>query len=174
MTTYFEHRHVVGLEETNMTGNVYFANHVRWQGSCRELFLHKHAPGILDELANDLSMLTLRCSCEYLAELFAFDEVSVRLFLDDLVLNRIVLRFEYWRISGLSEELVARGAQEVACMKRSLRGLEIGKIPDELRRALELYRFKPSNTELRAAAVQQASSYQPRGPLLGVSAPTPR
>jgi enediyne core biosynthesis thioesterase len=28
----YEYQHVVGLEETNLLGNVYYANHVRWQG----------------------------------------------------------------------------------------------------------------------------------------------
>ena len=35
----FEYRHVVSFEETNLVGNVYFANHLSWQGRCRELFL---------------------------------------------------------------------------------------------------------------------------------------
>ena len=35
----FEYRHLVGFEETNLVGNVYYANHVRWQGRCREMFL---------------------------------------------------------------------------------------------------------------------------------------
>ena len=40
----FEYRHVVGFEETNLVGNVYYANHVRWQGRVRELFLRGRAP----------------------------------------------------------------------------------------------------------------------------------
>ena len=35
----FEYRHVVGFEETNLVGNVYYVNHLRWQGRCREMFL---------------------------------------------------------------------------------------------------------------------------------------
>ena len=33
----YEHRHIVGFEETNLTGNVYYVNHLSWQGRCREL-----------------------------------------------------------------------------------------------------------------------------------------
>ena len=39
----YEYRHVVGFEETNLVGNVYFARFVSWQGRCRELFLRDHA-----------------------------------------------------------------------------------------------------------------------------------
>lgn len=142
---YYEHRHVVGLEETNMTGNVYFVNHLRWQGRCREMFLRDHAPGVLRQLSEGLSLLTVRCSCDYLSELAALDEISVRLFLDDMFLNRLVLRFEYWRISGVSE-LVARGVQEIACMRRMANGgSESAGIPDELRRALEPYHVESAS-----------------------------
>lgn len=33
--------HVVTFAETNLIGNVYFVNHVRWQGECRERFLYE-------------------------------------------------------------------------------------------------------------------------------------
>jgi enediyne biosynthesis thioesterase len=137
------------LEETNMTGNVYFVNHLRWQGRCREMFLRDHAPGVLRELAERLTLLTVRCSCDYLAELAALDEISVRLFLDDLVLNRLVLRFEYWKVSG-AHELVAQGSQEIACMRRTANGTtESVDIPEELRRALEPYRAEAHCTTVR-------------------------
>ena len=50
MEQYYEYRHVVGFEETNLVGNVYYVNYVRWQGRCREMFLLEHAPSVLDEL----------------------------------------------------------------------------------------------------------------------------
>jgi enediyne biosynthesis thioesterase len=140
MTPYFEYRHVVGLEETNVTGNVYFANHVRWQGRCREMFLHTHAPGIIAELRNGLSLLTVSCSCDYSAELFALDHVSVRLFLEDQILNRLTLRFEYWRVSPGPEELVARGSQQIACMRRGPSGIESIAVPVDLLQALLPFR----------------------------------
>ncbi len=40
----FEYHHVVGFEETNLVGNVYYANYIRWQGRCREFFLRERAP----------------------------------------------------------------------------------------------------------------------------------
>ena len=109
----YEYRHIVSFEETNLVGNVYYANHVRWQGRCREMFLHDHAPEILTALTQGLSLVTTRCSCEYLAELLAFDEVLLRMRLGALVQNRITLVFEYWRCVATGEELVARGEQQI-------------------------------------------------------------
>jgi enediyne biosynthesis thioesterase len=130
----YEHCHVVGFEETNLVGNVYFAHHVRWQGRCREMFLRDHAPGVLRALGEGLALVTTRVSCEYLAELRAFDQVAVRMRLGGVAQNRVTMRFEYWRVAAAGEELVARGEQEVACMRRD--GAAPAPLPPELLEAL--------------------------------------
>src|SRR4051794_30857406 len=111
----FEYEHVVSFEDTNLVGNVYFARYVSWQGRCRELFLADHAPGLVDELMRDLRLVTTHVSCDYYAELRALDRVTVRMTLARLTQGRVVMAFEYIR----GDELVARGSQEVACLRAS-------------------------------------------------------
>ncbi len=135
----YEYRHVVGFEETNLVGNVYFVNHLSWQGRCRELFLRDHAPEVLTELTQGLCLITTRCSCDYLAELSAFDEVVVRMSLGELIQNRVLLRFEYWRRNGGDEELVARGEQQVVSMRRNGTHLVAAQLPEQLRQTLLRY-----------------------------------
>ena len=136
---FYEYRHVVGFEETNLVGNVYYVNPLRWQGRCREMFLRDHTPEILAELSRDLALATVRCSCDYLAELEAFDEIVVRMRLGGTVQNRITLNFEYWRQNAEGEELVARGEQVVACMRREGKRAVPTAIPGPLREALKPY-----------------------------------
>lgn len=135
----FELHHVVAFEETNVVGNVYYANHIRWQGRCRELFLHEHAPEILDEIERGLALVTVRVSCDYFAELSAFDEITIRMTLKDLSRNRMTLRFEVQRRDGAERQIVARGEQQLACMRR--RGHEIvpESWPPTLRDAVQAY-----------------------------------
>ena len=135
----FEYRHIIGFEETNVVGNVYYANHIRWQGRVRELFLRERVPSLLRALADGLSFVTLRVSCEYFRELVAFDEISIRMQLAELSPHRMSLRFEYWKIVQDGEELVARGEQDLACMKRTDGKLEPEQWPDSLREALRPY-----------------------------------
>ncbi len=136
---YYEYHHIVSFEETNLVGNVYYTNHLSWQGRCRELFLHEHAPDVIDELDCGLSLATISCFCEYFAELAAFDEVVVRMRLAELVQNRMRLAFEYWRRKGGAEELVARGEQQIACMRREGGKLAPAQVPQSLREALARY-----------------------------------
>ena len=135
----YEYRHVVGFEETNLVGNVYYANFVRWQGRCREMFIRDHAPEILTQLTEGLALVTTRVSCEYMAELVAFDEIAIRMRLGELSLNRINMRYEYWRLKSGDEELVARGEQQVACMRREKHALVTIPVPEVLRESLRAY-----------------------------------
>jgi enediyne biosynthesis thioesterase len=135
----YEYPHLVGFEETNLVGNVYYVNHLRWQGRCREMFLRDHAPEVLEDLRNGLALATVRCSCDYLVELEAFDSILIRMRLGGTVQNRITLLFEYWRKNADAEELIARGEQVIACMRREGKRAVPTPIPVPLREALKPY-----------------------------------
>jgi enediyne biosynthesis thioesterase len=139
MSLAYEYRHIVCFEETNLVGNVYYVNHLSWQGRVREMFLRDHAPDIIAELSRGLSLATVRVSCEYLAELMAFDEILIRMRLGELTQSRITLLFEYWRMSKAGEELIARGEQQVACLRRDGDKLTPLPVPKSLREALRPY-----------------------------------
>jgi len=135
----YEYHHIVCFEETNLVGNVYYSNHVLWQGRCREMFLREHAPDIAQELTRDLRLVTTSCSCEYLNELVAFDQVTIRMRLNDITQNAISLGFEYLRRNGDTLELVARGDQRIVCMQREDDQIKPTPIPKTLRQALQAY-----------------------------------
>jgi enediyne biosynthesis thioesterase len=133
----YEYRHVIGFEETNLVGNVYYVNHLRWQGRCRELFLHDHAPVVVEALIrHELVLVTTRCACDYFAELAPLDEIAVRMRLGDMAQHRITLLFEYVRTG----EVIARGEQQIACMRRQEDRLVPIPVPAELQGALAPYR----------------------------------
>jgi enediyne biosynthesis thioesterase len=139
MNRAYEYLHVVSFEETNLVGNVYYVNHLKWQGRCRELFLREHAPDVIDLLQHDLVLATVRCSCDYIDELRAFEEVTVAMRLAEMTRTRIALDFEYLRARGGSRELVARGEQQIACMSRQNGRIVPVPVPPSLAAALESY-----------------------------------
>jgi enediyne biosynthesis thioesterase len=132
----YSYRHTVSFEETNLVGNVYFTRHLSWQGRCRELFLRDYAAEVLDELRGDLRLVTLNVSCEYFAELHAFDIVEIQMRLAQLHQHRIKLRFDYLLQGNAPELLVARGLQEIGCMRQTGGGLAPAAVPGALALAL--------------------------------------
>jgi enediyne core biosynthesis thioesterase len=139
MTGQYVYRHRVTFDETNLVGNVYFAHYLRWQGHCREHFLADHAPGVLAALGDGLALVTVSCAAEFYAESAGLDQVEVRMSLEQLSGNRIGMGFDYLRIAPAGPELLARGRQTVACMRRRPYGLEPEPVPEELRRALDRF-----------------------------------
>ena len=116
MRDYYEYQHIVGFEETDVTGYVHYVNYLRWQGRCREMFLQAHATDVLADIRRDLKLFTLHVSCQFFGGLEAFDRLSVRMLL-----------------------FVARGRQRVACMRGPNRGTRPAPVPASLRAALAEY-----------------------------------
>lgn len=149
-TPYYEIRHRVGFEETNLVGNVYYVNFLRWQGRCREMFLLEHAPSVLAEIREDLKLFTLKVDCEFLMEITAFDDLSIRMRLDDLTQTQVGFSFEYVRLREGGEELVARGRQRIACMRGPNQATRPSRVPGELVAALAPYAGTGPGTGRRA------------------------
>ncbi|MFI5845721.1 acyl-CoA thioesterase [Catenuloplanes sp. NPDC051500] len=140
MSDYYEYLHTVGFEETNIVGNVYYVNYLRWQGRCREMFLKNLAPEVLTDLQHDLKLFTLRVDCEFFAEITAFDDLSIRMRLIDLAQTQIEFGFDYVRLDPSGDEaLIARGRQRVACMRGPNTRTVPARVPEPLARALAPY-----------------------------------
>jgi enediyne core biosynthesis thioesterase len=144
---YFEWRHVVSFEETNLVGNAYYARYVGWQGRCREMFLRQVCPEVLADLQSGLKMFTLNVSCEYLTEVTAFDEIVLRLSLEELTRTQIAFAFDYLH----GGELIARGRQRVVCMRTEDGKTVPARVPESLRSALERLEAAPPGTVLTAS-----------------------
>jgi enediyne biosynthesis thioesterase len=139
MSAYYELRHTVGFEETNLVGNVYYVNYLRWQGRCREMFLKEKAPAVLEEVRVDLKLFTLKVECEFFAEITAFDELSIRMQLEELTQTQIQFCFDYVQLVEGRENLVARGRQRIACMRGENMATAPTRVPEQLRDALAPY-----------------------------------
>jgi enediyne core biosynthesis thioesterase len=146
---YYEYRHRVGFEETNVVGNVYFTHYLRWQGRCREMFLEQHAPALMAEMGRSLALATTRVACSYHRELAAFDEVAIRMSAASMTPSRLTMTFQYFRLGrDGQEELVAEGEQEIACLERRGERMEPAPLPQPLRDAVELY-MEPAGVALK-------------------------
>jgi acyl-CoA thioesterase FadM len=103
------------------------------------MFLFEHAPDVLEDLRGDLKLFTIKAECEYFAEISAFDELSIKMRLQELTQTQIGFTFDYVRVSGQPEILVARGSQRVACMRGPSGHVAPARVPESLRIALEPY-----------------------------------
>ena len=97
----------VYIEDTDAGGIVYYVNYLRWQGRCREMFLKEQAPAVLADVRDDLKLFTLKVDCEFFAEITAFDELSIRMRLEELT-STIVTASEERLDEAVSEGRVSQ------------------------------------------------------------------
>lgn len=148
MRPYYEIRHTVGFEETNLVGNVYYVNYLRWQGRCREMFLKEKAPAVLRGVQEDLKLFTLKVDCELFSELTAFDEIAIRMSLLELGPSRVEFSFDYVKIdAGGTETTVGKGTQKILCMRGPNQNTVPTRVPDALVEALKPYGASPVTTK---------------------------
>ncbi|GAA3648179.1 acyl-CoA thioesterase [Flavivirga jejuensis] len=113
----FEYRFKTTFEETNLVGNIYFANYVLWQGKCREMFLYETCPDVIKDINNGLSLITLDLSVQYISQLFAFDNVVMHMFLEAQSPSRLLMHFKYYKEENEALVLVCEGTQATASMR---------------------------------------------------------
>jgi enediyne core biosynthesis thioesterase len=59
--------------------------------------------------------------------------------LEELTQTQIGFTFDYVRIRGSVQDLIARGGQRIACMRGANGATAPTRVPEELRQALERY-----------------------------------
>ncbi|VAW99285.1 hypothetical protein MNBD_GAMMA21-2721 [hydrothermal vent metagenome] len=109
---FFDYRFTVSFEETNVVGNVYFANYFVWQGKCREQYLCEYAPGVLEDFKAGYGLITKGSSCEYHNESFAFQKILIQMSLEKLTRTGMSMLFDYYREEEDGQRvLLAQGQQ---------------------------------------------------------------
>lgn len=127
---------VVSFQDTNVVGNVYFAQYFAWQGKCREAFLREHAAQILDDFKAGFGIITKDAQCQFVREARAFDELLIEMFLDDLTPLSVTMRFDYYRRESTGRVLLAQGSQSTMWVNPEHR---LSVMPDYLYRAIQDY-----------------------------------
>ena len=143
----FDYRTFVSFEEANVVGNVYFANYFVWQGKCREAFLSRYAPRVLDDFKAGYGMITKDSSCVFQNEAFAFERILIRMGLDKLTRTGIAMEFDYYREEdGGGLTLLAQGRQTTIWISPEHR---VAMLPPYLFEAIK--KFVDAETETREA-----------------------
>lgn len=128
----YEYTFIATFEETNVVGNVYFANYVLWQGKCREMFLYEYCPEIVEEISNGLYLITLDLSAQYISQLHAFDKVVMQMSLEAQGESRLLMNFDYFHDKGDTRILVCKGHQATAAMRMRNGQLVPARFPESM------------------------------------------
>ena len=136
----FEYISVVTIGDTNLIGNMYFANHFKIQGKTRELWMNRCVKNADSHLADGLILITKSAHCDYIKGYYLNDEIVCRMTVENIRKASFKLKFEFYH--GESNEIHALGWQDIVFANSSH---EICRIPDDFLSAAHKYQCKGKN-----------------------------
>jgi enediyne polyketide synthase len=134
------------LEESNLVGNIYFANYYVWQGPTRDRFFRSLAPDLYVGAGEHGELRCLYVRIEHLREAMPFQRIAARMSLESLHERGFRLRFDYFRLEGDKREKLGSGVHAAGWSAPSAQGTwEPAPLPAILRdQLLERARRAPS------------------------------
>jgi acyl-CoA thioesterase FadM/phosphopantetheinyl transferase len=112
------------LEESNLVGNVYFANYTIWQNVLRDKYFYQLAPELYRGIGELGEWIPIRNNVQHLREAMPFDTIVVEMSLAAKYEFGIKLFFEYFKLEkdGTKRKL-SFGEQDVIWMNRDDKGM---------------------------------------------------
>jgi acyl-CoA thioesterase FadM len=92
------------LEESNLVGNIYFANYSKWLGKTADMFFYRLMPDAFKGTGENGEFLGLNCEIEHLREAMPFDKVVIKMYPEVVYECGLDLYFEYFRLNKDSSE----------------------------------------------------------------------
>jgi YbgC/YbaW family acyl-CoA thioester hydrolase len=120
------------LHDTNIFGNVYFARYFEWQGMAREEFFRQVMPNIQQFLKSGIRLVTIEASMQYKKEVTLFDQVLIKLTVDNLKISTFDLIFTF--VNKNTNDVIATGKQKIGFTDASYKVIPI---PDEFKMGWE-------------------------------------
>ena len=111
------------LENSNLVGNIYFANYYAWQGRIRDQFFYNLIPDYFRGIGEKGELLCLECWVEHLREAMPFDRIAVTLALKTWRIFSAVFHIEYFRLDPDGSRVkLAYGEHEAIWVTRNKQG----------------------------------------------------
>ena len=115
----------VYLKDTNLFGNVYFANYFYWQGVAREEFFRQVAPDPMFFINKKITMVTIEAGMKFKKEALLFDEVTIEVRIANPKITTFELVFIF--TNKKSKEVLGEGRQKIGFIDESNKVIPIPK-----------------------------------------------
>ncbi|MEA1901099.1 MAG: hypothetical protein U9N47_10140, partial [Thermodesulfobacteriota bacterium] len=111
------------LDDSNLVGNIYFANYYAWQGQIRDRYFFDLIPEYYRGTGTDGELLCLETRINHLREAMPFDRIMVTMALKSLKRHSAIFHFEYFLMGADNTKVkLAFGEQNAIWVKRDLNG----------------------------------------------------
>jgi enediyne polyketide synthase len=112
------------LKESDLVGNIFFANYSIWQTNVRDQFFYRLAPALYQGTGEQGEWITLSSKIHYLREAVPFDQIEVQMSLIRRYEYGVTLFFEFFRVDSQHQrQKLAYGEQDIIWINRDEQGI---------------------------------------------------
>lgn len=123
----YQEKIITSLEESNLVGNIYFANYYSWQERIKDFFFKKKLPAY----NKNYYFKVLFSSIDHLKEAMPFDEIIINLSVKEIYEKGLKLKFDFLKTNNNNElEKLAFGEQIIVLQSKLTP--ELLSIPQEI------------------------------------------
>jgi enediyne polyketide synthase len=106
------------LDESNLVGNIYYANYYKWQSKTFDQFINKIDPNFYFYNENHQKFVCLETEINHLQEAMPFDTIQVKLYIDAIYESGFSLIYEFFKGEENKSNKLAWGKQKMAFAKQ--------------------------------------------------------
>lgn len=127
----------INLGETNATGNVYFANYVKFQGLLRESCIINHVPNLNEIMVNTgIKLVTVDVYQKFKRNAYFGDTVIGEVTVGQIMGSQAKLNFKFR--NKATGELIGEGYQRFCCVDKSGKVMKLPRLFDFMEHYLEV------------------------------------
>jgi enediyne biosynthesis thioesterase len=115
----------VYLGDTNLVGNVYFANYFYWQGMAREEFFRQLISDPMFFIKKEIKLVTLEANIRFKKEALLFDEIEIRIKPENVKFATFDIVFTF--VNKNTGEILAEGKQKIGFVDKDNKVVPIPK-----------------------------------------------
>ncbi len=121
------------LENSNLVGNIYFANYAKWLGVVTDLYFYQIIPEFYRGTAADGEFISTACEVNHLSEAMPFDNVLVEMFVNRIYEKGLDFEFEFFLFNDNHKgRKLAAAKQELIWVKRNEDSTESSNLPQKI------------------------------------------
>ncbi len=108
-----------GISNGNTVGNLYYSNYYHWQSETLEHYLYHIVPEIMIANGRKGDFITLDANVKHLQEAMPFENIVVKMYVDQVYENGFRFYFEYFSREGNANRKLAFGSNSVIFAMRA-------------------------------------------------------
>ncbi len=133
----FEYLAETSLEDSNLVGNIYFANYYAWQGQARDRYFYKIIPEYFRGVGKNGELVCLETRVDHLREAMPFDRIVVTIALKEWRRFGATFSFEYFKLNSDATRLkLGYGEHKAVWVTRDSHGQAVPvAFPEKVKKA---------------------------------------